>query len=519
MFHLFKPITAVGFEMTSSALKRADLSLWQGKLQINQLRSIPLDQNEINDPFDKNDPIIATSLDGSQILIRSLSMPLKKDKEIDEALIFQAEPLLPYPTENALLNWIKVGVTGDNTDIMLLAARKDIAEKNLKQWEEIQIEPEIVSCEQLALCQFGKFYTSSNPTEEPFFIVNINEKNSTCVLTQNGKLIASHSSSEGIQSLQDSTEESIKRLQMSVTRMIYALSKESRGVNIKNCLFTGEVVVFSKFIEGLYEQLKMEPLPEPSLEFTASEMQNYALPIGLALEALSSRPINFRQQELAFPHPLKRVKLPLLIYFALSVILCIAFYIFGQSSLHLQEDQLKQHYIDLLASMNKSYENFEKTYLTKNPAEREKNQGEMRTISQISPEEIQHRLDFLQTELQASPDSFPLYANVPRVSDVLGWISTHPTAVGSDNEPRIQIDSFNYTMLKRPGQEKKMDKYQVKVELEFSSPSATWAREFHDALIAPNDIVDPKGEVKWNTNRGKYRTSFYLKDKTQYPGR
>jgi type IV pilus assembly protein PilM len=36
-------------------------------------------------------------------------------------------------------------------------------------------------------------------------------------------------------------------------------------------------------------------------------------------------------------------------------------------------------------------------------------------------------------------------------------------------------------------------------------------------LIAPNELVDPKGEVKWNANKGKYRASFFLKDKTAYP--
>ena len=108
------------------------------------------------------------------------------------------------------------------------------------------------------------------------------------------------------------------------------------------------------------------------------------------------------------------------------------------------------------------------------------------------------------------------------VSDVLGWLNKLAGASDKDNGEKalaqgIQIDSFNYTLVKRPEQTKKQEKYQVKVELEFNSPTPKMAREFHDALIAPNEMVDPKGEVKWSTNRGKYRTSFYLKDKTAYP--
>ena len=104
---------------------------------------------------------------------------------------------------------------------------------------------------------------------------------------------------------------------------------------------------------------------------------------------------------------------------------------------------------------------------------------------------------------------------------VLAWLSQHPTVVSIDEhgnkQTKLQIDNFDYTMLKRPQSGKKQEKYQVKVELEFTSPTPKWAREFHDALIAPNDWIDPKGEIKWNSNRGKYKTSFFLKDKTAYP--
>ena len=83
--------------------------------------------------------------------------------------------------------------------------------------------------------------------------------------------------------------------------------------------------------------------------------------------------------------------------------------------------------------------------------------------------------------------------------------------------PLIQLESFSYGMLKRPEQSKKQEKYQVKVEFEFTTATPKLAREFHDALIAPNEIVDPKGEIKWSSNRGRYKTSFFLKDKTIYP--
>jgi len=59
----------------------------------------------------------------------------------------------------------------------------------------------------------------------------------------------------------------------------------------------------------------------------------------------------------------------------------------------------------------------------------------------------------------------------------------------------LQIENLSYSMVKRPELTKKQERYQVKVELEFTSPTPKLAREFHDALIAPNDLVDPKGDI------------------------
>jgi type IV pilus assembly protein PilM len=132
-------------------------------------------------------------------------------------------------------------------------------------------------------------------------------------------------------------------------------------------------------------------------------------------------------------------------------------------------------------------------------------------------------VEYLDKDLQASPDLFPLWPNIPKVSDVLAWLSTQHVLMSKKGKPdmknlqSIQIESFNYSVVKRPDQSKKQEKYQVKVELEFTSPTPKLAREFHDSLIEPNALIDPKGEVKWNSSHGRYRTSFYLKDKTVYP--
>ena len=186
----------------------------------------------------------------------------------------------------------------------------------------------------------------------------------------------------------------------------------------------------------------------------------------------------------------------------------------------MKEDQLKSKFLELLSFTQKPYDVFEALYEQKYPFA--KRGDTIVPIANLDAEGISNRVDFLETSIKSMPESFPLLPNIPRVSDVLVWLSTHPKLVCAENSGPgdclpFTIDVFNYSLVKRPEINKKSEKYQVKIDLEFSTSSPRLAREFHDALITSNDFVDPKGEIKWTATKGKYRTSFYLKDKTIYP--
>lgn len=543
MLNLLKSQTALGLEKTANLLKLGEVFLEKGKVKIQLLKSIALDEKESNvKPLYNGEAILATAVNGSDVLVRSLNLPLTKSKDIESALSFQAEPLLPYPAEEALLSWSKLGLTEGGTEINLFSIRKDLLQQHLDEWNELKIEPEKISCVQEALTHFGNYYTSS---ENPFFVLHLGDSQTTCILVKEGKLYATHTYQEGLEtllkaaesegidlnafdpSLPSSIDQPLKRLQMNITRMIYALAKELKGESSQGFLLTGEGARFPSLGEFFSQKLtlpQLDPVSDIQSEFSITDLKRYALSIGLAIGALQKKETSdFRQQEFAYPHPWKRFKVPLASYFVLSVLLSLAFYFFGQNYLNYKEAKLKENYVELLAAMGKSYETFEKGFLAKNKEASDKTNGEVVEVIQLNGSDLLQRLEFLQKDLQAIPDSFPLFANIPRVSDVLAWLSTHPLVMNQEDESsepqaRLQIENFSYAMLKRPVQGKKQEKYQVKVEIEFSSPTPKWAREFHDALIASNAFVDPKGEVKWSSNRGRYRTSFYLKDKTLYPG-
>ncbi len=547
MFDKPQATHVVGTENDGSTIRAVALSLTRGKLHVDSFFDFS-PQKETDNEGNFSDPytaeqknqlgalarryMVVSSMEMENVLVRTLELKLKKQKDIDAVFISQAEPIIPYPIENGVLDKFIAFQDKESTRLTVLAVRKDHLNQHIKEWNELHVEPEVVSAEPQALALFANYFAAQT---EPFYALHLGVHRSLCVLIDQGKLINAQSIPMGVAALlgKEIDSSSIEPLRQIVTRTIYALAKQLRGKKIDKLLLVG----VGSSVNGLPEALttpiskSLIELPQEGFSgFSKEKLKEFALPIGAALSALPLKcdQINFRQKEFSDPSPWKRLKKPLAIYFILCFALAIAIHLFGDAYVDHQEVQVKESYLKLLDTMNKPYIEFEKEFTAKNPSDRDLPFGETIAIKVLTKEEIQSRLKHLEKEIQATPQIFPLQPHIPLVSDVLAWLGTHPAFAGlnkGDGEAKegedapqsLQIETFHYVLVKRPEPNKKQEKYQVKIDLDFTSPSPKMAREFHDALITPNEIVDPKAEIKWNSNRDGYHTSFYLKDKTIYP--
>lgn len=554
--------TAVGLEQTSSQLKGAKLSLHNRKPQIDKLFHVHFDSQKksADSAFLKEQietqlelsrkTLLVTSIDASETLIRPLEIKLKKDADIDAVLAFQAEPLLPYPPETALLDRIKISQNSDGTLLTLLAIKKEHIQKCLQFWKTLDVEPEMVTTVPSALVAFSRF-ALQNPAVT-VFILHVGEEQTSCTFAKEGKLVAAKAAHYGVNSLKTAfrkesgieeeiafeksfssinwssvdlqmlpqTAQKLKDFGIEIEKLIYSLMKQARELEIPPLLITGEGTEKNGLMDFLLKgfQGSLHPLsPVVETKFSASDLKLQAIPIGEALTAFPGYPdqVNFLQAEFTYPHPWKRLMKPLATFLALCLGLAVVFYFFGQAYLASKENVLRAKYAELLGVMHKTHDSFEQEFSLKNP---EPISGTMLPLESLSQNDIAQRVDALEKELKKVPDLFPLTPNVPKVSDILAWLSTHSNIVGKDGvSPLISIEGFNYVMVKRPELNKKQEKYQVKIEMDFTSANATAAREFHDALLQPNHFIDPKAEVKWVNNKGRYRATFMLKDRTVYP--
>lgn len=568
MFDKPQATHSLGLDIDGPSVKGAVLTYVRGKPKLDSLFEFPVESS--NQPhIDHVKPLyteiqkdqlvnlahkhlVVTAMPAQEVLIRPLELKIKKEKDINEVLAFQSEPLLPYPVENALVDKIILSKDKEGHKLSIIAVRKDHLTNHIKLWNSLDVEPENVTAAPAALAAFAKLFSSH---EGILYVLHIGLTSSLCILIDHGKLLAAQNINKGLNLLiqalatdkqvdfntakqmlnemslnsdiPSSLKEGLELLRLDITRTTYSLAKQAKGQDINNLLLTGEGSYLNELADilcGPLNKTLLTPRPIPNFDVSVQELQQYAIPIGAALSALpnSQEQINFRQQEFAYPAPWKRLKQPLALYLLLCFGIAVALILFGKAYLSYRESDLKRQYIELLNVMNKPYTAFEKEFSAKALGNSNSSSTAVIPIEALTQEEIKSRLNFLEKELQSMPQFYPLQPNVPSVSDVLAWLATHPNAVGQvpaegGLPPALQIESFSYTMLKRPELAKRQEKYQIKVEFEFSSPTPKMAREFHDALVAPNDIVDAKGEIKWSSNRDKYRTSFYLKDKTLYP--
>ena len=500
-----------------------------------------------------------TAAPSRDVLLRPLDLALTKDSDISAVVAFEAEPLLPYPANEATLDFLRQGGTPEKKGALtIFSIRNERLTAHLESCSEAGVEPEQVSCLPAALATFTRH---AIPGDAPVVTIHVDAQETTCVLIDSGQLVSSFAIASGIDELIEALSDDLntsaadarqalyddidlakvkkaahpeltattKRYLQEISRTVYALKKAFSGsTDALQVFVTGPGAALSSLPAAIAKGSALPaatPRASESWGIAAEELPLWAGALGLALgalqlpEASTATILNFRQGDNAYPHPWKRLARPLAIYGGLCI--AIAALIYGSSLAWSAREtaHLRNSYHRAVIALEQTVSQVEAQY-----RERERlpaaTGNERQILAQLSRNEIESRVSFLEKQLQGSGAIFALDPKTPRVSDLLAWLATHPQVVATDADgvttPLLTIQTIDYSMVKRPDKTRLKDKYRIKVDLELTSESPREARMFHDALIAPNSMIDPKSEVKWSASHGRYRASFFLKDKTRY---
>jgi type IV pilus assembly protein PilM len=460
----------IGIDLEEEGLRVAVLKKENKKITVDALSFFPYGPDNVKQfynlpPFHTGKEVrIVSGITGLQTFLRKLHIPLKDKRKILETLPFQLESLIPFSEEAPVICPLFKPLSNQMTAVTIIATSEETLLAHQKRLKEFDIVSDTISCAPTALMRFGRWALEK---QHKILHFDVRDHKISCVVYEGTELLLS-------QVISEYTEIAIELEKLSI------FLKQKGLIDDNTCWhLTGELEA-AKAISGCFpgEQLSAQPGSVP-----------FALCIGFALDALAEDPssVQFCQKQFT-PEPITaRRKKSLLSYaaFCLSAALLMAL---GGSL--------------LLGKKQKALAGILREHLS----------GPLAEGSLSSVEEIEEKLAEWEGSLRGHKNPFAFVPNVPKVSDVLAWLSLHP-AFSSENggqKEGIEITSLHYSLAKYPKITEPSSPYVAHVSLEFSSETPRAARDFHEALLKGDQIVNGKKEVKWQTQNHTYLTSFEL---------
>lgn len=453
----------VGLEVGKGTIKVAALKQLRKGWHVTNLKEIPL--SSAIDSIRKGS-VITTALSARSVLVRPFHMLLKREKDIRSALEFQVEALLPFPMEQGVVEAQVIEKLATGSSLTVCAVKKDHLKNHLESLS--QVEPEVVTNIYSALAALSSLFPES---AHRLLLVHIGDKEVACAVVKNGKLLKANAFDRS------------KEFPVEIKKTVLSLSAKA----FESIFILGsEDPYYVEEIKKATGETPHYPVI-PSLQLPQERLVKFGVAIGIALCGGSASSINFRKGEFTYPYPLRRLKRPLAVFFSFSLVLAISLFALTKISLLRDERRISHAYQSLLAS-----------------------QGNLEANVPKSPAEYSIELQKIEKEVHSHHDTFPLYPGIPKVREVLDFLSSEAHG--------ITIHSIHYLLVKRPCFITQKEKYRVRVDFEFTATTNSDARRLHETLVEPNPFVDTRSEVSWESSKGRYRALFYLKDKTRYHG-
>ncbi len=509
----------LSFISENRRIKTALLKKVGGEFFIEDLRSfdapeelIPLvKQLYMHTPlFSKKDFLLSTALPAEDVLLRNLTLPIPKRKKALAALPFQLENAIPFPLSDAIVAASLFPQEKKGFSICAFTAEK-------KRFHFPDgLDPEYTTATPQGLYRLAKWLF---PNKEKISLLYIGSSKTCCVIGNTEHVLATHCLQWGHM---DFFQELSTQFPLYSPLEIHEwlLHKEAQPGQFL-CPVTRQKA--EKELDRLFQYLKHKGLhdedtawmllgdlypaldypslftckgicllPLDSLPISQEALHEYALPIGISLETLAEdhRSIRFAlpQEERPASYPVQKRKKRLLLYLASCCIATITFMIWGQCLIYKIHQSLTQQLAQYL------------------PSSLDPEQA-------ASVADLQTLLYQWESSIKAHPTPFPFQPTVPSVSDVLAWLSTHPVLTSPEGNKKKEIDikNIHYQLYKYPKLGESGGTYAAKVNLEFIAETPRIAREFHDALLKGDLIVDPKKEIRWRSQQDTYWTSFELR--------
>ena len=468
-------MVTVGIALGQECLHIAILIKKKSKISIQELSTLADSVNSVKQLYNnlsisyKKKFTIATFLAAKDVILRSFSLPLIEKRKILATLPFQMESLIAIP-DNPIIAVSIHSISQKTSSIKAFITSQALFFKHIESLESKGIDTHFVGC---SISNLFRFVTWAVPKQEKGIVIHIGHQEMICLFYQESQLESAQSFSVDLPSLKRNLEK-------------YQIFLMQKGWDT-NCPY---VLIEENPYAIDCKRIAEEVFGRNQVFLDNPNYAQYALAIGSALEAMAEdgKQIEFSQKNFTTKKTKQRFFKKIIYYIGTCAVLTLASFIGVQT--HLRAKQTA-----LFAQMSLIL-----------PKELQKTQP--KTI-----QEWQQRLLSWKKTLYTQKFPFPMLPTVPKVSDVLAWISAHPAFLNPQGKLKEGIDilSIHYQMLNYPTVDQKNVPYNAQVEIEFTASTPRLAREFHEALLKENQMINTKKPVQWQVQGNKYRATFILK--------
>lgn len=461
----------IGLQKEKDFYRLACLTMTKGKITIEYLKTLEFPLTLVKGPM------IASGVEGQELLIRELKTPLKKKKALNKTLPFQLEGILPYSLNDVVVK-PQYFFRKEETKALFFTVPKRALSHHIESLQAEGVDPDWVSSYPHALYRYGEFLSPSLAT---YLIFYLGVHSTELVAVDNKRIICHLTLRAGLTDL----EADEGKLQRDIDRALFFLDKKGQGGH-HQVIFCGQEAERLERLLLSQEKFPMSPVQgDEARGFDEEMIRPFAIPIGLALEALKddASSLQLRQGEYSSKQSIKVLKKGLLRGGLIALLLFSSALVTGKLLLQKQENKIFNRLEELI--------NHHREELP-----------ELRKIK--AKGSVQSMLSELTQQVKETKTQEGYFSPPPRLADLLVYLSTHPAI------KTIEIIELDYQLIRYPDLDHPQAPYVPKVTLTFTTTDSVEARGFHDAIVEDEGVVNLEKEIGWKRNENTYEISFFL---------
>jgi len=317
---------------------------------------------------------VVVALPAYEAAVRDLTLPFVDDARIRSVVKPQAEPLLPFPMEQMILDYVTVGRSEKSSDVVVCAVRKDLVGSTLAMLNGLKVDPVKISLDISGVLNVAA-QTGTLPKENAALLVDIGWTATRLALVIDGQVRQIRGFRSGLSSMIGEVAAALDRDAEDAQKVIESFARAEAGLDaaarqaveqalnavtdrlqketkrflatasgapaLQTVLVTGGGSRLAKVLQALSQVAGAEAVPldvfaklphslDPATAETAKTLG--AAAVGMALEEIGfdQAKINLRQEEFAYRSGFERIRAPL------TLCLLVVLLLFGSIGWYMQ---------------------------------------------------------------------------------------------------------------------------------------------------------------------------------------